>query len=250
VDKDPSPSGAALDFERAEFAPAARAAATSCAFCRQDVGREYWQVGSALACGRCRQRLGEQFARGDSRAAFLRAFGNGAVVALGGSVLWIVIAKVTELELGIIAIGIGYFVGKAVRMGSQGLGGPRYQALAMFLTYSAIVLASLPMILGALAQGPHDAAAAAVHPSLVGMLISWTVIIGLAYASPFLGGVRNVMGIVIIGIGLYEAWKLTRRVPLAILGPYQVAPSVPAAGSIAADAAPARAGAAASDGGG
>ena len=45
----------------------------------------------------------------------------------------------------------------------------------------------------------------------------------LACAAPFLAGVQNVIGIVIIGIGLYEAWKLNRRVPFEITGPHPVA---------------------------
>ena len=53
------------------------------------------------------------------------------------------IRKITGYEIGIVAIGIGYLVGKAVRKGAGGFGGTRYQVLAVFLTYAAIALASL-----------------------------------------------------------------------------------------------------------
>jgi hypothetical protein len=54
------------------------------------------------------------------------------------------------------------------------------------------------------------------------------LLIGLLYALPFLGGASNIIGIVIIGIGVYEAWALNRRATLAITGPYQVGGGAPA----------------------
>ena len=41
-------------------------------------------------------------------------------------------------------------------------------------------------------------------------------------ALPFLAGLDNLMGIVIIGIGLYEAWKVNRAAPFSISGPFMV----------------------------
>lgn len=41
-------------------------------------------------------------------------------------------------------------------------------------------------------------------------------------ALPFLGGFENIMGLVIIGIGLYQAWAMNKRQPLLIEGPFQV----------------------------
>jgi hypothetical protein len=42
---------------------------------------------------------------------------------------------------------------------------------------------------------------------------------------PFLSGVQNVVGLIILGIGMYEAWKLNRRLPLVITGPHALASS-------------------------
>jgi len=95
----------------------------------------------------------------------------------------------------------------------------------MFLTYSAIALASIPVILDALKNSPHAADVPTAPPSVGGTLFAWVVLLAFAYASPFLGGVRNVMGIIILGIGLYEAWKLTRAVTIRILGPFRVEPA-------------------------
>jgi hypothetical protein len=47
---------------------------------------------------------------------------------------------------------------------------------------------------------------------------------GLACAVPFLRGIDGLMGLVIIGLGVYEAWKLTAAKPLNIVGPIELAP--------------------------
>ena len=54
------------------------------------------------------------------------------------------------------------------------------------------------------------------------VLVAVGFILGLAFAAPFMGGASNIMGIIIIGIGLYEAWKTNRRMPLS--GPFRFGP--------------------------
>ena len=44
----------------------------------------------------------------------------------------------------------------------------------------------------------------------------------LAAAIPFLMGAKNLIGLLIIGFGLWEAWKLNRRTDLSISGRFQV----------------------------
>jgi hypothetical protein len=57
---------------------------------------------------------------------------------------------------------------------------------------------------------------------------AWVVVFALACAVPFLAGAENFLGWIIIGIALYQAWKINRRVPLDISGPYKIAPSATA----------------------
>ena len=52
----------------------------------------------------------------------------------------------------------------------------------------------------------------------------------IACLAPFLAGIENFMGWIIIGIALYEAWKINRRVPLIVNGPIPISgPSAAAA---------------------
>lgn len=54
------------------------------------------------------------------------------------------------------------------------------------------------------------------------MVLAYSALLLLATTVPFLGGFDNIIGILIIGFALYEAWKLNRRTPLDISGPYNL----------------------------
>jgi hypothetical protein len=96
----------------------------------------------------------------------------------------------------------------------------------MFLTYASIVSTFVPDIL----QGASGQGGGAAGSNLNAFTI--VLVCVLAFAAPFLMGFQNIMGIIIIGIGLYEAWKMNRKVPLVFTGPFQVAPPVPASPSV------------------
>lgn len=73
---------------------------------------------------------------------------------------------------------------------------------------------------------PDSAQAIRVHPSHLGfatLLLGAGALVLMAAMIPILAGFSNIIGIVIIGIAVFEAWKLNRRVKLTITGPYRVA---------------------------
>jgi hypothetical protein len=72
---------------------------------------------------------------------------------------------------------------------------------------------------------PPPVVTAATTPRLVDFLLLAAVLFGFAFAAPFLSGASNIIGILIIGIALYEAWKLNKRVPVS--GPFQFAAEPP-----------------------
>lgn len=182
---------------------------------------------------------------------FWRALLLGGLAGAAGTLVWSLIIYTTGYELGIIAIFLGVGVGLAVRKGARGRGGWKYQALAMALTYLSITTSYVPMAWKGMVQGMAEkehavemaksasaegeapdldqpaAGTIAKQPAAQGGLhgISAVVIAlgflwGIALVAPFLGGFSNLLGLIIIGIGLYEAWKINRRVPLS--GPFQV----------------------------
>ena len=236
-----------LQFDRAEYTDTA--AATTCAQCNGALAGAYFAVGDRVLCPPCAETLRAELSNQGSRAGrVLRATGAGGVAALLGSVLYYVVLTLTGYEFGLIAIVVGYAVGAAVRWGSNARGGWAYQGLAIALTYLSIVSAYVPPIIQAISQDDADRPAAAApvagsttpdanvrpasvsaaredsHPRLTlgRAVLGIGFLIALACAAPFLAGLQNIIGLVIIGIGLYEAWKLNRRTSVEITGPHQV----------------------------
>jgi hypothetical protein len=236
-----------LQFERAEFD---QTPTTECAGCKAPLANYYYDVNGRTVCEKCRYAIEASLNHGSALGRVGRAFGAGLVAAILGSALYYAIAALTGYELGLIAIVVGFGVGSAVRWGSGGRGGKGYQALAIALTYLAIVSTYIPPIIqefrkiqseesaeAAKSSPPAEATASPSTPPVevkqAGPLVTVLALLfllALACVAPFLGGLQNIMGLVIIGIGLYEAWKLNRHTPVTITGPHALArPPVQAA---------------------
>jgi len=254
---DPKPPPGELQFDRVE-GQGGQAPGGTCAACGQPIRDVYYEVNGRVLCERCRLAVEAGWAAGSSAGRFGKAVVFGIVAAAAGSALYYGVLALTGYEFGLIAIVVGFLVGAAVKKGSAGRGGWKYQALALFLTYTSIVSSYVPLIvrevltgqqsalqtgdtiaipptnsdtaastivvdsaglsLFASDAGPEsEAASGPSNPALVILLG-----IGLIYALPFLAGFQNILGLVIIAIGLYEAWKLNQRAELKIAGPFKV----------------------------
>jgi hypothetical protein len=64
------------------------------------------------------------------------------------------------------------------------------------------------------------------------MLLGVGALVLLAAMIPIFAGFSNIIGLIIIGIAVFEAWKLNRRVVLNIAGPFRVAGGATGAGTI------------------
>lgn len=242
------PASPDLQFDKAEFA--AGPATRICQRCQRPINDEYFEAGGQAVCRPCSEEIAGT--RGGS-APFWRALAFGGGAALVGTIVWFIILKLTESEWGLVAIFVGLGVGFAVRKGSGGRGGWKYQALAMALTYASITASYVPIVIkgftdateqkekeqaGAPGGAEKLAAEKAAAQSnvtagkAVGALILFLVVcFGFALVAPFLAGAQNIIGILIIGFALYEAWKLNKKVTLT--GPFRLAPPAPASEPVA-----------------
>jgi hypothetical protein len=235
----PNGSQPELDFERADFGEAAAAEAGGpmlCAVCQIPISDQYFTVSSALVCNRCEALHRHAGPPGSPLLRFAGAAALGSLAAVVGCVLWMAVIELWEIELGLIAIAVGWLVGTAIVRGSRGVGGVAYQLLAVFLTYTAIVMTYVPMLMAEIdpqfrdggdvqleEQAGEDAFAgdaAVVSPGET--LIVMMIAIPIAYALPFLTGFENLIGLLIIGFALYQAWKMTAKRELVWGGPFQV----------------------------
>ena len=217
-----------------------------CARCEAPIS-SYFEVAGSAFCEPCKD-LTVRSHQASHLPTLLRGGGLGLVAAAIGAGIYYAIAQMTGYEFGLMSIVLGLMVGLAVRRGSRGRGGWRYQALAMFLCYAAICSTYVPRVIAAargqtaatpapdarssqtvqvstLAQpaaAPASPAAAEPPPTAGAFFKALGMLFLFSLALPFLAGLENVMGLVIIGIGLYEAWKVNRGAAFSVSGPFLV----------------------------
>jgi uncharacterized protein (DUF983 family) len=189
-----------------------------CGFCGNAISGEYYRVNRKMACSKC----GADAKSGqptDSHTAFL----GGLLWGIGGAVLGLVLYSAViitvHMSIGYLGLAVGWLVGTAVIKGSNGIGGRRYQVVAVILTYLAISLSSVPLILSTVLHSPQLATHRINWVAVVPVLVKW----GLA--SPFLkfrNPFNGIMGLLILFVGLSIAARLTAAKPLAVDGPFPV----------------------------
>ena len=212
-------------FATAEYSP--NSPATTCAACKRPISGSYFQIKGAPVCAACTEKLRAQMPK-DSHAAFVRAvlFGIGGAVV--GLALYVTFALATGLIIGWVSVAVGYIVGKAMRMGSHGVGGRRYQVVAVLLTYFAVSMSAVPI---AIEQSrlhhqaqTREATTQPRTPMSLGKTIAVLAWVGIA--SPILelrDPVQGLIGLVILFVGIRFAWGFTAGRALNISGPYNAA---------------------------
>ena len=236
-------------FGTAEYAGVA--GTEHCSFCKQLISGRYYRVNSAMACSACGERAQLEEPK-DSHSRYMR----GLIFGIGGAILGLILYATFEIATGLIigylSLAVGYVVAKAIKMGSRGAGGRRYQITAVALTYAAVSLAAVPVYISTYAkqkarhtaeiqeQQPDAAAADGTATSAstakprmgFGAALVQLALIGLA--SPFLELTgdpwHGLIGLVILAVGLRIAWRIAGGSETHIYGPFESA-SAASAGS-------------------
>jgi len=230
-----------IQFEKAQFA-----SGDHCVACQNPLGHAYFRLNGNTVCASCAEKAKFDFQMQMAQSGGLfRAVLFGAGAALAGAIIYALVAALTGYEFALIAIFIGWMVGKAMMRGSRGIGGRRFQVAAVLITYLAITAGYIPSIVRELSKldpqenaAPKDEAAEAKDPaktdepantqlSAGGIALALALILAIAAAAPFLSltaGVSGLLTIVIVGVGLMQAWKETREQPFAISGPFPYEP--------------------------
>jgi hypothetical protein len=268
----------------ADAGVSAAPAGLNCTGCKGAIATSYYEVNGAVVCARCRGALDASMAGASRGSRVLKAGALGFGAAIIGAALYFAIAALTGYEIGLVAIAVGFLVGKAVQRGSGGRGGWAYQTMAVTFTYFAIVSTYIPLAVkefknnptsrdsvialakradqtsDSLARANGDSAATEAADSTIvsaaaagantvpsrgqsaasrrrgskplsagGIVLGIVVLLLFAAVAPLLAGASNIIGLLIIGIAVFEAWKLNKRVHLDITGPFRVG-SRPASG--------------------
>jgi hypothetical protein len=212
------------------------AGGVQCSSCNAAVETEYFQVNGVAVCPRCRESLGSALAKpaGWDRFAVAALLGLGSAIA--GAIVYYAVIAFLNLEIGIVAILIGYMVGYGVRTGASGRGGRRFQILAVVLTYWAVGLAYSPLAFKDLSlKDPKSATTASVDSVRTpagGSGNDGSIVVALAFMFAFIFALPMLMvvgsfpsGLIsafIIGLGMRQAWRMTSAMTFEISGPYKV----------------------------
>ncbi len=227
-----------------------------CVSCSQPIVTEYYRVNGAMACPGCTSSAQATLSR-DSHTAFVRAilFGSGGAVL--GLILYSTFGIITGLVIGYLSLAVGYLVGRAMMMGSKGIGGRRYQIVAVLLTYAAVSMSAIPIAISMQVKQRREqkqglanerrqldqesAQESSDAPPVEGKSASQTsnqpkgsflgalgylALIGLA--SPFLElqeSFGGIIGLVILFVGIRIAWQITAAKLPEISGPFQNSPA-------------------------
>src|SRR5260221_11698475 len=95
-----------------------------------------------MVCGNCFDHIQRERPR-DSHTAFVRAVLFGLVGFAIGLIAYAGFEIMTGISIGYLALAVGWIVGKAMMIGSGGIGGRRYQLTAILLTYAAVSMAGI-----------------------------------------------------------------------------------------------------------
>ncbi len=226
-----------LQFDKAEpKAGSSAASALSCGYCARPIGAEYFSVSGRTTCAQCRATVATLMEPRRGTGPFMLAllFGLGAGIA--GAIIYYAVIAITNFEIGIVAILIGYMVGYAVRKGAGGRGGRRFQVLAVTLTYIAVGLAYTPIAMkGALetktAASSEAAPAGAAQlvktgasPIAVARSIGMLAVLAVALPVLVVAGSMptGLLSAAIIFFGMQQAWRMTGLPRLVVSGPYRV----------------------------
>lgn len=254
-----------LQFDRAE-STAPEQPALSCTVCKRAILDKYYTANGATVCDGCRQQLERELTAPNRQWPLAIALGVGAAIL--GAILYFGVTAITGYEIGLVAIAVGWLVGRAIQKGTGGRGGRGYQVAAVLLTYLSVAgaysgLAVREMIGGAV----QDTLAAAPAPdqddpvgseqtstdSSAGDSVlaitpdvsaeqdadrtttddpsqpggnAWLALAGLMLGLPIVSALGSLPGglisLLILGIGLHQAWRMTGKLSIDLQGPFQV----------------------------
>lgn len=231
-------------------AAGATAQGVTCGICHGTIADEYFDINGQSVCDTCRSQVAQLAVTPRGWGVFARAslFGLGAVIA--GAILYYAVIAITNFEIGLVAIAIGYMVGFAVRKGAGDRGGRRFQVLALVLTYWSVGLAYTPLTFKQMAEDATKEAQAAATvqaptaaeatspvlaesgPTDLNVPLAFGFLVVFSLALPVLSVIASFPGglisAAIIAFGMQQAWRMTGAVAIQISGPYRIA-SVPPA---------------------
>jgi hypothetical protein len=199
-----------LQFDKAEYS--GPSGIGNCVMCARPIHDTYWHANGQNICGDCATTL-QQAKQAPERSLITKGALYALGAAIGCAIAYAAILIITNYELALISIAVGWLVGKAARIGTGGLGGRPVQIVAVIATYMAISGSLFFQILysffkdGKVVSGPA----------------SYLMLFFISMGKPFFElqeGFGGLLGLAILFFGLQQAWQQTRAIQITLAGPY------------------------------
>jgi hypothetical protein len=206
----PTPSGQVPGLQPGQHPGQLKPQEIKCSVCGSLVTGQKYVLNAQPACARCAVAAGAPV---DSSAAFSTAVVYGIGAAIAGLAFYAGFTIAFHFYIGYVALAVGWLIGKAMMAGSKGIGGRKYQIVAALLTYFAISLASVPILLAE----AYEKGTEIDWANFAGVLVVYGI------ASPILdlaGGMAfGLIGLLILFVGLRIAWRLTAAKKVIVAKP-------------------------------
>lgn len=183
----------------------------ACANCGKPLGETVYRISDRTVCQTCGQAIAKlqdlnRFAGGP--------WMTGAMLGLGAAIIsgaiWAILVKATDRQFGLVAIGIGIFVSRAVMRGAGGRRGPSIQTLSILLSLLGVVIGKGLIASWARWDETRTALGIKDHETIFRAV---TFCFGaLLYFSP--------LDLLWYGLAVWEAWRYPRAIRIPISGPY------------------------------
>jgi hypothetical protein len=254
------PSFEPLQFDRAEPVNPSAPQALVCDRCAKPIAGVYYHDGCKTLCAGCGKVRQQMVSPDRSTGTLFRAVAFGGGAAIAGALVYYGVMAYLGLEIGIVAIAIGWMVGRAIVKATKGRSARRHQILAVSLTYLAVALAYAPFAIkewkddaksnkiaaDSVTKAPAPATGATSDTSralsataapvagakkkepltLRGFVLALLMVGGLIVALPVIAALGSMpsglLSILIIGFGLRRAWQITRASNTIVTGPHSI----------------------------
>jgi hypothetical protein len=227
-----------IDFERAQFATP-DASAIVCQACQRRPDAPYFALNGHSICAACLEQ-----ARAAQKGSFLLALLFGTVAGAVSALVYYGIRELSGYDLALITILLGSAVGIGVRRGAGGRANVIYRLMAVTLAWLAMTSTYIPAVAEAYrAQAAAEEAAApeestgdsapdltpeekaAIRTATVWITSTvWALLLPVVFVTE-----GELIGLIIFGVGLWEAWSRSGAPPFTVAGPFSAAaPPTPA----------------------
>ena len=112
----------------------------SCSECRAPMREKYFSMNERPICAKCCPQYARRIKRTDGPGAIWRVGLQGALVALVGVVVLVVVITIFPPARIFVLVPIGYYIGKRMMSSLGGYSTRRYQYLAVTLTYLCFLI--------------------------------------------------------------------------------------------------------------